>query len=105
MEARSLVSHQHSWWFFHFSLREKLAGSHNQRKTPAGGLAFSGDYEKYLGLTIVYLIQVSITSVSRLILKTATICERVHIGTSKTIRLSHLSLQSKMCALFIILPI
>ncbi len=29
MEAQSLVSHQHSWWFSCFSLREKLARSHN----------------------------------------------------------------------------
>ncbi len=33
MEAQSLVSHQHSWWFSCFSLREKLARSHN--KIPA----------------------------------------------------------------------
>ena len=31
MEARSLVSHQHSWWFSCFSLREKLAWSHNKK--------------------------------------------------------------------------
>ncbi|MBY5035640.1 hypothetical protein K6V78_11505 [Streptococcus gallolyticus] len=31
MEARSLGSHQHSWWFSHFSLREKLAGSHKKK--------------------------------------------------------------------------
>ncbi len=30
MEAQSLVSHQHSWWFSCFSLREKLARSHNK---------------------------------------------------------------------------
>lgn len=29
MEAQSLVSHQHSWWFSCFSLQEKLARSHN----------------------------------------------------------------------------
>ncbi len=29
MEAQSLGSHQHSWWFSCFSLREKLARSHN----------------------------------------------------------------------------
>ncbi len=33
MEAQSLGSHQHSWWFSCFSLREKLARSHN--KIPA----------------------------------------------------------------------
>ncbi len=32
MEAQSLVSHQHSWWFSCFSLREKLARSHNKNK-------------------------------------------------------------------------
>ncbi len=32
MEAQSLVSHQHSWWFSCFSLREKLARSHNKTK-------------------------------------------------------------------------
>ncbi|MET3534757.1 hypothetical protein [Streptococcus parasuis] len=32
MEAQSLVSHQHSWWFSCFSLREKLARSHNINK-------------------------------------------------------------------------
>ncbi|MDG4480679.1 hypothetical protein, partial [Streptococcus suis] len=32
MEAQSLVSHQHSWWFSCFSLREKLARSHNKKK-------------------------------------------------------------------------
>ncbi len=32
MEAQSLVSHQHSWWFSCFSLREKLARSHNNAK-------------------------------------------------------------------------
>lgn len=31
MEAKSLVSHQHSWWFICFSLREKLARSHNKK--------------------------------------------------------------------------
>ncbi|MGT2745080.1 hypothetical protein ACVRW4_07100 [Streptococcus phocae subsp. phocae] len=31
MKAQSLVSHQHSWWFYCFSLREKLARSHNKR--------------------------------------------------------------------------
>lgn len=30
MEAQSLGSHQHSWWFSCFSLREKLARSHNK---------------------------------------------------------------------------
>ena len=30
MEAQSLSSHQHSWWFSCFSLREKLARSHNK---------------------------------------------------------------------------
>lgn len=34
MEAQSLSSHQHSWWFSCFSLREKLARSHNQVKEP-----------------------------------------------------------------------
>ncbi len=29
MEAQSLGSHQLSWWFSYFSLREKLARSHN----------------------------------------------------------------------------
>ncbi len=33
MEAQSLVSHQHSWWFSCFSLREKLARSHKKRTT------------------------------------------------------------------------
>ncbi len=33
MEAQSLVSHQHSWWFSCFSLREKLARSHNKKQT------------------------------------------------------------------------
>ncbi len=33
MEARSLVSHQHSWWFSCFSLREKLTGRHNNKVT------------------------------------------------------------------------
>lgn len=32
MEAQSLVSHQHSWWFSCFSLREKLARSHKTKK-------------------------------------------------------------------------
>lgn len=32
MEAQSLGSHQHSWWFSCFSLREKLARSHNKTK-------------------------------------------------------------------------
>ncbi len=32
MEAQSLVSHQHSWWFSCFSLREKLARSHNKKE-------------------------------------------------------------------------
>ncbi len=36
MEAQSLVSHQHSWWFSCFSLREKLARSHNRLKTSTG---------------------------------------------------------------------
>ncbi len=31
MEAQSLVSHQHSWWFSCFSLQEKLARSHNNK--------------------------------------------------------------------------
>lgn len=31
MEAQSLVSHQHSWWFSCFSLREKLARSHKEK--------------------------------------------------------------------------
>ncbi len=31
MEAQSLGSHQHSWWFSCFSLREKLARSHNKK--------------------------------------------------------------------------
>ena len=31
MEAQSLGSHQHSWWFSCFSLREKLARSHNTK--------------------------------------------------------------------------
>ncbi|NQN52647.1 hypothetical protein HPA12_10075 [Streptococcus suis] len=34
MEAQSLVSHQHSWWFSCFSLREKLARSHNTKTIP-----------------------------------------------------------------------
>ncbi len=34
MEAQSLVSHQHSWWFSCFSLREKLARSHNKKTRP-----------------------------------------------------------------------
>ncbi len=33
MEAQSLGSHQHSWWFSCFSLREKLARSHNTKTT------------------------------------------------------------------------
>ncbi len=33
MEAQSLVSHQHSWWFSYFSLREKLVQSHNKIAT------------------------------------------------------------------------
>ncbi len=32
MEAQSLVSHQHSWWFSCFSLREKLARSHKTKE-------------------------------------------------------------------------
>ncbi|MEY8462775.1 hypothetical protein, partial [Streptococcus merionis] len=32
--AQSLVTHQHSWWFSCFSLREKLARSYN-KNTPA----------------------------------------------------------------------
>ncbi|NQP13843.1 hypothetical protein HO931_00305 [Streptococcus suis] len=32
MEAQSLVSHQHSWWFSCFSLREKLARSHKKER-------------------------------------------------------------------------
>ncbi|MDW8640433.1 hypothetical protein [Streptococcus suis] len=39
MEAQSLGSHQHSWWFSCFSLREKLARSHN-KKTVLNGLFF-----------------------------------------------------------------
>ena len=35
MEAQSLSSHQHSWWFSCFSLREKLARSH-KKKSPFG---------------------------------------------------------------------
>ncbi|HEK9954507.1 TPA: hypothetical protein TT574_000304 [Streptococcus equi subsp. zooepidemicus] len=35
MEAQSLVSHQLCWWFSCFSLREKLARSHNKNKNPA----------------------------------------------------------------------
>ena len=31
MEAQSLSSHQHSWWFYCFSRREKLARSHNKK--------------------------------------------------------------------------
>lgn len=31
MEAQSLGSHQHSWWFSCFSLREKLARSHKKK--------------------------------------------------------------------------
>ena len=38
MEAQSLSSHQHSWWFSCFSLREKLARSHNSKNQP--GLVF-----------------------------------------------------------------
>ncbi len=34
MEAQSLVSHQHSWWFSCFSLREKLARSHKKKDCP-----------------------------------------------------------------------
>ncbi len=44
MEAQSLVSHQHSWWFSYFSLREKLARSHNKKEEqdcPRGTLLFS----------------------------------------------------------------
>ena len=36
MEAQSLSSHQHSWWFSCFSLREKLARSHNESGTEIG---------------------------------------------------------------------
>lgn len=35
MEAQSLSSHQHSWWFSCFSLREKLARSHNRKSDRA----------------------------------------------------------------------
>ncbi len=52
MEAQSLGSHQHSWWFSYFSLREKLARSHNSKKRQLSS-AFLRRYEKYLGLTIV----------------------------------------------------
>ncbi len=31
METQSLGSHQHSWWLSCFSLREKLARSHNKK--------------------------------------------------------------------------
>ncbi|WP_421425821.1 hypothetical protein [Streptococcus suis] len=34
MEAQSLVSHQHSWWFSCFSLQEKLARSHKAIAQP-----------------------------------------------------------------------
>lgn len=40
MEAQSLVSHQHSWWFSCFSLREKLARSHNKKIIPRRELSF-----------------------------------------------------------------
>ncbi|MEI4334186.1 hypothetical protein V9Z67_04505 [Streptococcus suis] len=40
MEAQSLVSHQHSWWFSCFSLREKLARSHNQSLRPSAEAFF-----------------------------------------------------------------
>ncbi len=32
METQSLGSHQHSWWLSCFSLREKLARSHNKKR-------------------------------------------------------------------------
>ena len=35
MEAQSLSSHQHSWWFSCFSLREKLARSHKKTELEA----------------------------------------------------------------------
>ncbi|HEL0238124.1 TPA: hypothetical protein TUF52_000099 [Streptococcus equi subsp. zooepidemicus] len=35
METQSLVSHQLCWWSSCFSLREKLARSHNKNKNPA----------------------------------------------------------------------
>lgn len=40
MEAQSLVSHQHSWWFSCFSLREKLARSHNKNRDSSESLFF-----------------------------------------------------------------
>ncbi len=43
MEAQSLGSHQHSWWFSCFSLREKLARSHNKKEAEASSI-FTKDY-------------------------------------------------------------
>ncbi len=55
MEAQSLVSHQHSWWFSCFSLREKLARSHNRKE---GGPLFktisSNPKIVHLGLSILH---------------------------------------------------
>ncbi len=41
MEAQSLSSHQHSWWFSCFSLREKLARSHKVKNSPEGLFYFT----------------------------------------------------------------
>ncbi len=43
MEAQSLGSHQHSWWFSCFSLREKLARSHNMKNPLKGGFFVYSD--------------------------------------------------------------
>lgn len=62
MEAQSLSSHQHSWWFSCFSLREKLAWSYNKKaklarcsKTSAS-LRTTGPFAFYILTSIVYTI-------------------------------------------------
>ena len=52
MEAQSLSSHQHSWWFSCFSLREKLARSHN-RKNADSSAFFLGDITVVVNLQVV----------------------------------------------------
>ncbi len=54
MEAQSLVSHQHSWWFSCFSLREKLARSHKKTLNAATLGAFCVPLELSSSLLRVY---------------------------------------------------
>lgn len=51
MKAQSLGSHQHSWWFSCFSLREKLARSHNLKDTRNGIFFLPLQICKFFGQT------------------------------------------------------